>query len=114
MTIVRSVSIALIALKLIAALPKTTWADEEVTQPASVDLRAAIERAAAQSVTASRAYVSSPTPVSRPAARARQGGGGGGGVSMVVWTLVGTATSLAATYYIVQEMKKQTDVAQQQ
>ena len=42
MTMVRSVSIALIALMLIAALPKTTWADEEATPPASGDLRAAI------------------------------------------------------------------------
>jgi hypothetical protein len=46
--------------------------------------------------------------------RARQAGGGGGGASVLVWTLVGTVTSLAATYYIVKEMRKQTDQANQQ
>jgi hypothetical protein len=30
---------------------------------------------------------------------------------MLVWTLVGTVTSLAATYYIVKEMRKETDKA---
>ena len=114
MTISRSVSVALIASMLIGALPKTTWAGDEVTPAPSVDLRAAIDRAAAQSVLESTSYVSSPTPAPRPAARARQGGGGGG-TSMLIWTLVGTAASLGATYYLVKEMRKQTDeVAKQQ
>jgi hypothetical protein len=112
MTISRSVSVALIASMLLAALPKTSWANEEVTPTAPVDLRAAIDRAA-QSVMASNAYVSTLTPAPRPAARARQGGGGGG-ASMLIWTLVGTAASLGATYYLVKEMRKQTDEAAKQ
>ena len=114
MTISRSVSVALMASMLLAALPKTTWANEEVTPAATVDLRTAIDRAAAQSVMDSRTYISSPAPAPRPAARARQGGGGGGGTSMLIWTLVGTAASLGATYYLVKEMKKQTDEAAKQ
>ena len=47
-----------------------------------------------------------PHPISQPAARARQVGGGGGGAGMLVWTLVGTVSSLAATYFIVKEMRK--------
>jgi hypothetical protein len=109
MTIVRTTCVALIASIVLTALPATTWAGEEVAQP-SVDLRAAIDRAAAQSAMDSRNLVSSPAP--KLAARARQGGGGGG-ASMLVWTLVGTVTSLAATYYIVKEMRKQTDQANQ-
>jgi hypothetical protein len=111
MTIVRTVGVALIASIILTAMPATTWAGEDVAQTPSVDLRAAIDRAAAQSAMESPNFVSSPAP--RPAARARQAGGGGGGASMLVWTLVGTVTSLAATYYIVKEMRKQTDQANQ-
>jgi hypothetical protein len=111
MIVVRTICVALIAAIVVTALPATTWADDAVTQTATVDLRAAIDRAAAQSVKAPREVVS---PASRPAARARQMGGGGGGAGMLVWTLVGTVSSLAATYFIVKEMRKQTDKAAEQ
>ncbi len=50
------------------------------------------------------------------AARAKQNPGGDGGSSAMIWTLVGTIAGLAATYFVVKEMQKQTDelVAQQQ
>jgi hypothetical protein len=110
MTIARSVCVLVIASVLVTALPKTTFANEEASSPVSINLRAAIDRAAAQTVAASR-NVSAPVRSTQPAARARQAGGGGGGSMMMVWTLVGTATSLAATYYIVKEMRKETDKA---
>jgi len=106
MTIVRTVSVVVIASFLITALPKTTWANEEAGSSATVNLRAAIDRAAAQSAMEYRDASSSVN--TRAAARARQMGGGGGSM-MMVWTVVGTVTSLAATYFIVKEMRKQTD-----
>jgi hypothetical protein len=88
MTITRSVSVALIASMLVAAVPAASWAGEETAPQPTVDLRAAIDRAAAQSVAKS---------------------GGGGGSSAMIWTLVGTISGLAATYFVVKEMQKQTD-----
>ena len=108
MTMVRTVSVALIASFLIAALPKTAFAGEGATSPVTVDLRAAIDRAAAQSVAESRDDSST-----RTAARARQGMGGGGGSMMMVWTIVGTVTGLATTYFVMKEMRKQTEKASQ-
>ena len=114
MTISRSVSVALIASMLVAAAPNISWAGDDVAPQTTVNLRAAIDRAAAQSVTKSVAT----TPLSKPAARARQNPGGGGGSSAMIWTLVGTIGGLAATYFVVKEMQKQTDeltaAAQQQ
>ncbi|RPI52495.1 MAG: hypothetical protein EHM55_16375 [Acidobacteria bacterium] len=107
MKMVRIVCVAVIASFVIAALPKTTWAEGT---PVSVDLRAAIDRAAAQSVAEAR-DTSSPFPGSRPAARAKQSMGGGGGSMMMVWTVVGTLTGLATTYFVVKEMRKQTERA---
>ena len=106
MTITRTVAAAVIASFLVTALPVTAAAEDETKGQASVDLRAAIDRAAAQSVAASNAVIAS--PATRTAARARQGGGGGGS-SVMIWTLVGTVTSLAATYFIVKEMNKETE-----
>jgi hypothetical protein len=109
MTFVRTVSVALIAAILVSVMPSLAWAGEDVAPAASVDLRAAIDRAAAQAVTA-RDVAGSPNET-RAAARARQGMGGGGGSMMMVWTVVGTVTGLATTYFVVKEMRKQTDKA---
>jgi hypothetical protein len=111
MTITRFVSIAVIASFLMAALPKAVWATEESSSSVSVDLRAAIDRAAAQFLTESR-EPSTSLPTSRPVVNARQSaGGGGGGTGMMIWTVVGTVTSLAATYFVIKEVRKQTDKA---
>jgi hypothetical protein len=112
MTITRFVSIAVIASFLMAALPKAVWAAEEGSSSVSVDLRAAIDRAAAQFLTESR-EPSTSLPTSRPVVNARQsaGGGGGRGTGMMIWTVVGTVTSLAATYFVIKEVRKQTDKA---
>ena len=108
MTISRSVCVLVIASVLVTALPKSIFA-EEASAPGSINLRASIDRAAAKSVAEATA-VAAPVRGTQAAARARQGGGGGGSM-MMVWTLVGTITSLAATYYIVKEMRKETDKA---
>jgi hypothetical protein len=112
MKMARSVSVAVIASVLIAALPQAAWAGEETTSSAAVDLRAAIDRAAAQAVADARDVAPS-LPGSRPE-RARQSVGGGGGSMMMVWTVIGTVTGLATTYFLVKEMRKQTEKASEQ
>lgn len=111
MKMARSVSVAVIASVLIAALPQAAWAGEETTSSAPADLRAAIDRAAAQAVDARD--VAPSLPGSRPE-RARQSVGGGGGSMMMVWTVIGTVTGLATTYFLVKEMRKQTEKASEQ
>lgn len=108
MTILRTVSLALVGSLLITAAPKAVWANEEVTSSASVELRTAIDRAAAHYVTQSRER-STDLRLASPAARASQMGGGGGGKGMMIWTVVGTVTSLAATYFVIKEVRKQTE-----
>lgn len=72
-------------------------------------IRASIEREAAKAVTQPVAPTRQKTPVRK---KMMQGGGGGGG--MIVLTLIGTAAGLAATYFVVKEMRKQTDEATNQ
>jgi hypothetical protein len=103
MNMIRFVGVAVIASFLVTALPGTIWAGDKSAPPVSVDFQAAIDRAAAA------------LPASIPAAKARQGmGGGGGGKGMMIWTVVGTVTSLAMTYFVIKEVRKQTDKALQQ
>jgi hypothetical protein len=73
--------------------------------PQASPLRASIDRAAS---------TTTPSPTlpqrrSAPVRKAAMQGGGGGG--MMVMTLIGTVAGLAATYFVVKEMKKQTDAA---
>jgi hypothetical protein len=51
------------------------------------------------------------TPQRRPAPvrKAQMSGGGGGGGMKLAITLIGTAAGLATTYFLIKEMKKQTD-----
>src|SRR5262245_47987570 len=114
MKISRFVAFALAASILTAAFPAPARAGEPTTPPAppSIDIRAAVDRAAA-----SLAAVPAPrTPDGRRPARAQAAayGGGGGGKGMLIVTLVSTAVGLGATYYLMKEMKKQTDEATQQ
>jgi hypothetical protein len=115
MTINRFVSVTLMASLLIAALPTITLAKEDGTSSTSVDLRAAVDRAAVQLMTASR-EPSAAVRISRPVVNAarQSSGGGGGGKGMMIWTLVGTLGSVATAYYVMKEMKKQTNQLQQQ
>jgi len=110
----RFVALALAASILTTAFPAPARAGDPTTPPAaaSIDLRAAVDRAAAN-----LAAVPAPrTPDERRPARAQAAayGGGGGGKGMLIVTLVSTAVGLGATYYLMKEMKKQTDEAAQQ
>jgi hypothetical protein len=77
----------------------------QTNAPKSSTFRAAIDREAARSAQTSLPK-RKPAPVRKAA---MQGGGGGGG--MMVMTLIGTVAGLAATYFVVKEMRKQTDEA---
>jgi hypothetical protein len=72
---------------------------------AQTPLKASIDRAASKSVQTNLPQ-RKPAPVRKAA---MQGGGGGGG--MMAITLISTIAGLAATYFVVKEMKKQTDDA---
>lgn len=72
--------------------------------PGGTTLRASIDRAATQ------AALEVPTAGQRRSPRVfksrKQGGGGG---SMMMTTLLVTAASLVGTYFVMKELKKQTD-----
>ena len=72
-------------------------------------LKDSIVRAASVAAEAPEASQFPRVPERRPAAprRSMQGGGGGGG--MMLMTLLVTAASLAGTYFLVKELKKNTD-----
>ncbi len=95
----RSIATATLAAFLFAAVPAPAHAQQP---SAPSPLKASIDRAAASTQLPQRKS----TPVRKAA---MQGGGGGGG--MMVMTLIGTVAGLAATYFVVKEMKKQNDTA---
>ena len=109
----RFASAAVIASFLAAGFPVIVSADETAARSVpSVDFRAAVERAAAP-LTVRHSGTSPAIRKSSSAVNARQSaaGGGGGGKGTVIWSLVGTAASLATTYFVIKEVRKQTDLA---
>ena len=109
----RFVAVVLAASTLAVALPETARAGEPTTRPAqSVDLRAAIDRAATQ-LAAQPATAPAKQHSSSSAGQAAYGGGGGG-KGMLIVTLVTTVVGLGATYYMLKEMQKQTNEAGKQ
>jgi len=109
----RFVAVVLAASILAGAFPGTARAGEPTTRPAqSVDLRAAIDRAATQ--LAAQPATSPRKPHSSSNAGQAAYGGGGGGKGMLIVTLVKTVVGLGATYYMLKEMQKQTNEAGKQ
>ena len=107
------VAVVLAASILVGAYPGTARAGEPTTRPAqSVDLRAAIDRAATQ--LAAQPAKAPRTQHSSSSAGQAAYGGGGGGKGMLIVTLVTTVVGLGATYYMLKEMQKQTDQAGKQ
>ena len=74
-------------------------------QAGRATLRASIDREAAKAATQTPPTGRQKTTVRRAMT---QGGGGGGG-GMMVMTVIGTVAGLAATYFVVKEMRKQTE-----
>ena len=110
MTIRRPVAGVLVASLLVGAVPSRALADDQNdSRPAPINLRAAVERAAARLEPAvSTAAPANHRPVSH-AMQAAYGGGGGGGKTMLIVTLVSTVVGVGATYYMLKEMQKQTN-----
>jgi hypothetical protein len=108
MTITRTVVAILIASFLTAVVPQIASADESHSR-ASADLRASIDRAAA-TFAATTLQPSTLLGSAPSAASAMQSaGGGGGGKGRMIWTVVGTLSSVATTYFVVKEVRKQTE-----
>jgi len=116
MTTKRFVAVVLAASILAVAFPETARGGEPAARPApSINLRAAIDRAAAGLASSASATAKEQRPAARASAgQAAFGGGGGGGKGMMIMTLVTTVVGLGATYYLIKEMQKQTDQAGQQ
>lgn len=98
----RLVATATLAAFLSAA---TASASAQTQTPQPSPLRASIDRAASNTVQSPTLPQRRPAPVRKAA---MQGGGGGGGGAMVMG-LIATAAGLAATYFVIKEMNKQTE-----
>jgi len=112
MTLRKIVSATLMASLLLAAAPITARAADGPTPAPS--LRASMDRAVADAVAAQKANPAAKA-VRRQASAAtgaRMTGGGGGGKGMMVMMILGTAAGLAGTYFVVKEMRKQSNPGQ--
>lgn len=77
------------------------------TATGSSSLRASIDRAVREASAQPVALVQAPPSVRR----AMQQGPGGGGSGMMIMSLVSVVGGLATTYFVMKEMRKQTDQA---
>jgi len=112
MTLRKIVSATLMASLLLAAAPITARAADGPTPAPS--LRASMDRAVADAVAAQKANPAAKAVrrQASAAAGARMTGGGGGGKGMMVMMILGTAAGLAGTYFVVKEMRKQSNPGQ--
>ena len=106
MTFIQTVSAIVVGSFLTASLPSTVWAGEE-GDARSRGLRRAVDRAASR-------FVAEQPSVTNAASSARQAVGAGGGSGVMIWTLVGTLASVATTYFVIKEVRKQTDKVSEQ
>jgi len=107
----RSIAAIVVASFLVGLCPGIARADTEAApnSAASTTIRASVDRAAARLAT----QPSVDTRNQRAGSSAAQGmpTDGGGGKGMMIVSLVTTVVGLAATYYVLKEMQKQTDQA---
>ncbi len=113
----QTLSVVLVLALVTSAVVAPTWAGpgtQRTTQrsappglgtpTASPSLRASIDRAVVETLSAPRDGAQG----ARPLLAQQSSGGGGGGGGWLVWTLVGTAASLGMGYYLLKQMRKQT------
>jgi len=113
MTLRKIVSATLMASLLLAVAPITARAADGPTPAPS--LRASMDRAVADVVAAQKANPAAKAvrrEASAAAGARMTGGGGGGGKGMMVMMILGTAAGLAGTYFVVKEMRKQSNPGQ--
>ncbi len=106
MSRIRLAAVVVIASMLLATMPAGVFAADN-TRPVP-GIRASIDRAVAKAL-AEHPPATTKSSVRRSSAAAAQGGGGGAGKVMAVVAIVGAVGGLAATYYIVKQMQKQTN-----
>jgi hypothetical protein len=109
----RSIAAIVVASFFVGLLPGIARADSESAPNSAAPtttIRASVDRAAARLAT----QPSVDTRNQRAASAAQGPMGGGGGKSMMIVSLVTTVVGLAATYYVLKEMQKQTDQAAKQ
>jgi hypothetical protein len=106
----RSIAAIVVALLLVGLCPGIARADAEAApnSAAPTAIRASVDRAAARLAT--QPSVDRRNERTESAAQGMPTGGGGGKGMMIV-SLVTTVVGLAATYYVLKEMQKQTDQA---
>lgn len=113
MTLRKIVSATLMASLLLAVAPITARAADGPTPAPS--LRASMDRAVADVVAAQKANPAAKAvrrEASAAAGARMTGGGVGGGKGMMVMMILGTVAGLAGTYYVVKEMRKQSNPGQ--
>jgi hypothetical protein len=106
--LMKAVSAALIAALLLAAAPVAVWAGDDTH--ATPGVRASVDRAVAKALANHQPDTTART-VLRRANGAGESGGGPGKVMAVV-AILGTVGGLAATYFVVKQMRKQSNTGQ--
>lgn len=100
---VRVITLVTLSAFLVGALPVAAEPAGRDLRPATSMLQASIDRAAQQ------AAAQIPVLPTRKAPVRKQMSGGGGGSGKMIMSLVMTGIGLASTYFVIKEMKKQTD-----
>ncbi len=119
----RVLSATVIASMLVGLLPASARAAEETgaAGPARVDLHGSIDRIAAK-LAAERPRVGPIVSEFRhddagtgaaASAQNNNAGGGGGATGVIVWTLVSAAIGIGTTYYVMKQIRKQTNTTPQ-
>ncbi len=107
MTLRKLVAVAIAAALLLGMAPAGALAGDNTTNARGI--RASIEKAVAKNVADHPSVLAERTSPRRAAAA--QGGGGGGGKTMAVVAILSTIGGLAATYFVVKQMRKTTNAA---
>ncbi len=107
MSRIRFSAVVVIASMLLATMPAGLLAADNA--PPVPGIRASIDRAVAKTLADQPPAPPASFAKPRASASVAQGGGGGAGKAMAVIAIVSAVGGLAATYYIVKQMQKQSN-----
>ncbi len=105
MKVRKVVAMVVMAALLVGIAPLAALAGDDTA--AAPGIRASIDKAVAKSLADNRQPVAPARPAQKRAA-AGQAVGSGGGKTMAIVAILSTVGGLAATYYVVKQMRKQT------
>ncbi len=106
MNVRKVVAMAVMAALFGGIVPLTALAGDDTV--ATPGIRASIPGAVAKSLTDNHQPAASTRPAAKRAAAGQAVSGGGGGKVMAIVTVISTIGGLAATYFVVKQMRKQT------